>query len=93
MDGGNKFNVGFDEGGSGNVVVGVVVISAEVDDDNVGGGVGGEVPGLGLVAYHGGLPPVTILSLQPLVHLTAGVTPAVLVANADTGIGLKTCKF
>ena len=64
----------------------VVVIRAKVDDDDVGGLVRAEVPGLrgGVVELRGA--PVRVAGLEPLVCLATWVTPAVRVVQADAWV-------
>lgn len=83
---------------AGYVVGGVVVVCAEVDEDEVGGLVGGEGPGFeggdGAVCGVGGRgvgdalrPAVGVDCLVPLVGLSSWVAPAACVVETDARVG------
>lgn len=64
----------------------VVVVGAEIDNDNVGWLVFLEVPGLRVLAIDLRGAPVCVTGLKPLVSLATRVAPAVCVVQTDTGV-------
>lgn len=83
---GHEVDVGLQVRAGRDVVVRVVVVGPEVDDDDVGGGMRAEVPGLGGVAVELGGAPRRVGGVVPLVRLPARVAPAVGVDEADARV-------